>query len=136
MTCLHSMCLAVLRARTLKDDESGLLFPIQTPNDKRDMYPWHQFQLPRLRGIPPDIPVIEQLPGEWKWGPDLLPPIPRWHSELEWLKMLQPHARIPRAHWQVSFMELALDFEAFAGRPLQSKFVGTCPSRKKVGCCD
>ena len=66
----------------------------------------------------------------------------RWHSELEWLKMPPAHARIPRAHWQVSFMELTLDFEAFAGRPLppalQPKFIGggACPSTRKVGCCD
>ena len=125
MTCLHGMFLAVLCARTVKDDEAGLLFLIQTRSDKRDTYPWHQFQLPQPRGIPPDIPVIGQLPREWKWGPDLLPLVLRWHSELEWLGM---HARIPRAHWQVSFMQLALDFEAFAGRPLppalQSKFAG------------
>ena len=51
--------------------------------------------------------------------------------------MPQPHARIPRAHGQVSFMELALDFEAFAGRPLppapQSKFVGGDMSLQEKG---
>ena len=61
----------------------------------------------------------------------------RWHTELEWLKMPPAHERIPRAHWQVSFMELALDFEAFAGRPLppapQSKFVGRDMSLQEKG---
>ena len=51
--------------------------------------------------------------------------------------MPQPHGRIPRAHWQVSFMELALDSEAFAGRPLppapQSKFVGGDMSLQEKG---
>ena len=64
----------------------------------------------------------------------------RWHSKLTWLKLPQMHARTPRAHWQVFVMHLALDFEAFAGRPLppapQSKFAGgICPSRKRAGCC-
>ena len=42
VTNLHNMFLAVLRARKLKDDESGLLFPVLAPNKKRDTYPWHQ----------------------------------------------------------------------------------------------
>ena len=71
------------------------------------------------RGIPLEILVIGQLPREWKCGPNLLPMVLWWDAELEWLKMPPAHERIPRAHWQVSFMELALDFEAFAGRPLQ-----------------
>ena len=61
----------------------------------------------------------------------------RWHAELEWLKIPPAHERIPRAHWQVSFMELALDFEAFAGRPLppapQSKYLGGDLSLQEKG---
>ena len=42
--------------------------------------------------------------------------------------MLPTERRRPQAHWQVSYMELALDFEAYAGRQLppapQSRFVG------------
>ena len=143
MTNLHGMFLAVLRAKKLKDDESGLLFPVPAWHEIRDTYPWHQLQLSRPRGIPPEIPVIGQLPREWKWGPDLLPMVLRWHAELQWLKMPPAHERILRVHWQVLFMELALDFEAFAGRPPppapQSKFVGGgggCPSKRKAGFCD
>ena len=48
--------------------------------------------------------------------------------ELQWLKMPPAERRRPQAHWQVSYMELALDFEAYAGRHLppapQSRFVG------------
>ena len=137
VTSLHGMFLAVVRARKLKEDESGLLFPAPARHEKRDTYPWHQLQLPRPRGIPPKIPVIGQLPKEWKWGPNLLPMVLRWHAELEWLKMPPALEHIPRAHWQVSFMELALDFEAFAGRPLppapQFKFVGGDMSLQEKG---
>ena len=128
VTSLYSMFLVVLRAKKLKDAESRLLFPVPAHNENRNIYPWHQLQLPRPRGMPPEIPVIGQLPREWKWGPDLLPMVLRWHAKLEWIKMPPAYEHIPRAHWQVSFMELALDFEAFGGRPLppapQSKFVG------------
>ena len=92
---------------------------------------------PRPHGIPPEIPVIGQLPKEWKWGPDLLPMVLWWHAELEWLKMPPAHDHIPRAHWQVSFMELALDFEAFTGRPLppapRSKYAGGDLSLQEKG---
>ena len=41
----------------------------------------------------------------------------------------------PRAHWQISVMELALDFEAHVGRPLplalQAKFVGEMALQEK-----
>ena len=53
--------------------------------------------------------------------------------------MLPAHERTPRAHWQVSFMVLALDFKAFTGRLLppapQSKFVrgGHVPPRERQG---
>ena len=42
VTSLHGMFLAVLRALKLKDDESGLLFPVSAQHEKRDTYPWHQ----------------------------------------------------------------------------------------------
>ena len=99
MTNPHAMFLAVVRARKLKDDESGLLFPVSAYHEKRDTYPWHQLHLPLPRRIPPEIPVIGQLPREWKWGPDLLPMVLRWYAELEWLKMPPAHECIPRAHW-------------------------------------
>ena len=99
VTSLHAMFLAVVRARKLKDDESRILFPVLAQHQKRDTYPWHQLQLPRLHRIPPYILVIGQLPQEWKWGPDLLPTVLRWHAELK---------------WQVSFVDVALDFVAFA----------------------
>ena len=72
--------------------------------------------------------------------PDLLPMVLRWHAELKWLKMPPAYEHIPRAHWQVLFMELAQDFEAFAGRSLlpapQSKYAGGDLSlQRKAVCC-
>ena len=72
--------------------------------------------------------VLGAMPREWRWGLDPLPMVIRWTAELQWLKMPPPECRRPQAHWQVSYMELALDFEAYAGRQLppapQSRFVG------------
>ena len=137
VTNLHGMSLAVVRARKRKEDESGLLFPVSALHEKRDTYPWHQLQLPRPHRIPPEILVIGQRPREWKWGPNLLPMVLRWHVALEWLKMPPAHKCVPRAHWQVSFMELALDFEAFAGQLLppapRSKYVGGDVSLQEKG---
>ena len=51
-----------------------------------------------------------------------------WMSELQWLDRPPPAEKQPRAHWQVSFMEIVLDFKAYTGYPLSpvllSKFVG------------
>ena len=72
--------------------------------------------------------MLRPLPREWRWGPDLLPVVLSWLSELQWLDVPLAEETHPRAHWQVSFMELAIDFEAYAGRQLppapQSQFQG------------
>ena len=72
--------------------------------------------------------MLGPLPREWRWGPDLLPMVLNWLSELQWLDLPPAEERQPRAHWQVSFMELAINFEAYAGRQLppapQSRFQG------------
>ena len=72
--------------------------------------------------------MLGPLPREWRWGLDLLPVVLRRLSELQWLALPPAEERHPRAHWQVSFMELAIDFEAYAGRQLppapQSRFQG------------
>ena len=66
------------------------------------------------------------LPRDWKWGKDFLPALLKWLHELQWLTT---DDTLPQGHRQVSFMELALDFESHAGRPLpptpHSTFVGT-----------
>ena len=62
---------------------------------------------------------------DWKWGNDFLPAMVAWLQNLEWLLADDP---LLQRHGHVSFMELALDFEMHAGRPLppipQSTFPG------------
>ena len=139
MTNLHGMFLAVVRARKLKDDELGLPFPVSAQHEKRDTYPWHHFQLPRPRGIPPEITVTGQLPREWKWGPDLLPMVLRWHAESEWLKM-PPNMNVSRGHtsrchswsWPLT---LRHSHGGRCRRPRsRNASGGTRPSRRKAGC--
>ena len=74
------------------------------------------------------------MPRDWKWGPDFQPAILLWLSELQWL----PHDdNLPEAHRQVSFLELALDFESYTGRPLppttQTQFAGGEMSLQEKG---
>ena len=125
---LHEMFLGVLRDCKGADDEAGSLFPTSHRKEPRNTYPWHLLQLPQPQGVPTPPPVLGAMPREWRWGPDLLPMVIRWTTELQWLTMPPTERRRPQAHWQVSYMELALDFEAYAGRQLppapQSRFVG------------
>ena len=115
---LHEMFLGVLRDRKGADNEAGCLFPTSHRKEPRNTYPWHLLQLPQPQGVPTVPPVLGAMPREWRWGPDLLPMVIRWTTELQWLKMPPAERRRPQAHWQVSYMELALDFEAYAGRQL------------------
>ena len=75
-----------------------------------------------------------QLPRDWKWGPDFQPAVLRWLSELQWLPR---DDSLPEAHRQVSFLELALDFESYTGRPLpptpQTRFKGGEMSLQEKG---
>ena len=71
---------------------------------------------------------------DWKRGNDFLPAMVTSLQDLEWLPA---DDTLPQGHGQVSFMELALDFETHAGRPLpptpQSKFTGTELSLQEKG---
>ena len=40
-----NLFLAVLQAGKLREDESGLLFPIMSKSNKRDTYPWYELVL-------------------------------------------------------------------------------------------
>ena len=55
------------------------------------------------------------LSRDWKWGTDFLPAMVAWLQDLEWVPA---DDTLPRGHGHVSFMELTLDFETHAGRPL------------------
>ena len=80
------------------------------------------------------LPEMGQLPRDWKWGPDFQLAILRWLSELQWLPR---DDNLPEAHQQVSFLELALDFESYTGRPLpptlQTRFAGGEMSLQEKG---
>ena len=80
------------------------------------------------------LPAMGQLPRDWKWGPDFQPAVLRWLSELQWLP---GDDSLPEAHRQVSFLELALDFESYTGRPLpptpQTRFKGGEMSLQEKG---
>ena len=131
---LHRMFLAVLRARMQPEEEACLLFPVEQCKAPQESYPWHQLQPPFPRPCPKDLPKLGQLPRDWKWGADFLPALLRWLSELQWLPR---DDSLPETHRQVSFLELALDFESHAGRPLpptpQTRFVGGEMSLQEKG---
>ena len=131
---LHCMFLAVLRARKQRDEEESLLFPVEQRKAPQEQYPWHQLQSPFPRPTKTCLPAMGQLPRDWKWGPDFQPAVLRWLSELQWLPR---DDSLPEAHRQVSFLELALDFESYTGRPLpptpQTRFKGGEMSLQEKG---
>ena len=97
---------------------------------QNDCYPWHQLQLPRQRQQPTEVPELGVLPRDWRWGNNFLPAILHWLRELHWLPTDDD---APVGHRQVSFMELALDFESYAGRPLPHTPPRTTTARKGPG---
>ena len=130
----HGMLLAVLRTRMKKEEEAGVLFPVEKRCIQHDCYPWHQLQLPRPRQRPTEVPELGVLPRGWRWGHDFLPAILHLLRELHWLPTDDDAAV---GHGQVPFMELTLDFESHAGRPLppnpQPRFTGSEPSLQENG---
>ena len=131
---LHCMFLAVMRARKQRDEEESLLFPAEQRNTPQEQYPWHQLNPFFPRPTKTGLPAVGQLPRDWKWGPDFQPAVLRWLSELQWLPR---DDSLPEAHRQVSFLELALDFESYTGRPLpptpQTRFKGGEMSLQEKG---
>ena len=131
---LHCMFLAVMRARKQRDEEESLLFPVEQRKAPQEQYPWHQLQSPFPQPTKTCLPAMGQLPRDWKWGPDFQPAVLRWLSELQWLPR---EDSLPEAHRQVSFPELALDFESYTGRPLpptpQTRFKGGETSLQEKG---
>ena len=80
------------------------------------------------------LPAVGALSRDWKWGNDFLPAMVDRLQDLEWLPA---DDTLPQGHGHVSFMELALDFEAHAGRALpptpQSRFAGAELSLQEKG---
>ena len=112
----------------------NLLFPVQPRRAQLEEYPWHQLWAPARK--------LSERPCR-KWGryPETgngvktsCQPCSNGCKELQWLTT---DDTLPQGHKRVSFMDLALDFESHAGRPLppspQSRFVGTEMSPQEKG---
>ena len=126
---LYGMFLAVLAARKTAldaaqqrgDHRSTVFGPARgRAPDARAAYPWHQLgagPLPRPPARPP-LDAPEGLPPHWPWEATFLHALLRWAGALLWL---------PR-QGQVTYVELALDFEEHAGRALPA-----APGHKLAG---
>ena len=130
----HGMFVVVLQTRMRKEEEAGLLFPIGKRRVQHDCYSLHQLQLPCQRPQLTEVPMMGALPRDWRWGNDFLPAMLCWLRELQWLQLYDD---LVVGHMQVWFMELAVDFESHAGRPLpptpQSQFTGPEMSLQEKG---
>ena len=111
---LYGMYLAVLAARMAASagDQPGhgdSLFPEQLRPRPRNPYPWDAFVGP----IPGDAvrhqPRLQPgVPADWRWPQDFIHDLVRWTRALAW-------APGPA---EVSWAEVALDYEAFVGQVL------------------
>ena len=111
---LYGMYLAVLAARMAasKGDQPGhgdSLFPEQPRPRPRDPYPWDAFVGPLPADAVRHQPRLQLgVPADWRWPQDFIHDLIRWARALAW--MPEPA--------EVSWAELALDYEAFVGRAL------------------
>ena len=102
----HSMVLQILRARAHREDVQ--LF--DQPKTKQGRgYPFWQFIGPLPRPEHREkLRIRQPTAQEWRWDSDFRDDLLRWVNELVWIP----------GKGQVSFMELAMDFECFAARTL------------------
>ena len=126
---LYGMFLAVLAARKTAldaaqqrgDHRSTVFGPARgRAPDARAAYPWHQLgagPLPMPPARPP-LDAPEGLPPHWPWEATFLHALLRWAGALLWLP----------GQGQVTYVELALDFEEHAGRALPA-----APGHKLAG---
>ena len=107
--CLHRMFLAVLGAHKTRENELWLLLPVATKREPQDTYPWYR-SLCSCPSIQRRNPRWDTYPG-MEMGPALLPAVMKWLAALQWPDLPPLGERRLSARWQISFMELALDFE-------------------------
>ena len=95
----HSMVLQILRARAHREDVQ--LF--DQPKTKQGRgYPFWQFIGPLRRPEHREkLRIRQPTAQEWRWDSDFRDDLLRWVNELVWIP----------GKGQVSFMELAMDFE-------------------------
>ena len=111
---LYAMYLAVLAARMAasRGDHAGhgdSLFPDQPRPRPRDPYPWDDFVGPLLGNTACNQPRLRPgAPLGWRWPQDFVQDLLRWARALAWMP----------GPAEVSWAELALDYEAFVGQAL------------------
>ena len=105
---LHLFMCDILEIRKLRDEHSGNppLFASRPPSRG---YPMRELVGPLPRPEPLPIAVRNMAPSEWGWERAFLVDLLLWLAQLQWM---------PPGAGQVTFIELALDFEATAGRAL------------------
>ena len=110
----YGMYLAVLAARMAasQGDQPGhgdSLFPDQPRPWPRNPYPWDDFVGPLPRDAVHHQPRLRPgTPPDWRWPQDFIHDLVRWARTLAWMP----------GPAEVSWAELALDYEAFVGRAL------------------
>ena len=111
---LYGMYLAVLAARIAAgqgnpEGPGGALFPEAPRPRPRHSFPWSDLVGPLPREVQRERPQPRPgVPQGWRWPQDFLQDVLRWARALSW----------PPGPGEVSWVELALDYEAFVGRAL------------------
>ena len=128
MNTLHTMFVAVLQARKVRDAQAPAVFPGTARSQQLRQYPYQQLVGPLPYSGEKDTLLLRTpKKHEWPWEMPLLADLLRWLRALTWTQ--EPGS--------VTFLELALDFEEFAERTLphapQAKFKGTTLSLQERG---
>ena len=111
---LYGMYLAVFAARMAasQGDQPGhrdSLFPERPRLRLRNPYPWDDFVGPLPGGAVRHQPRLRPgVPPDWRWPQDFIHDLVRWARALAWMP----------GPAEVSWAELALDYEAFVRRAL------------------
>ena len=104
---VHTMFRAVAYMRMQEEGRSQKLFDV--PQVPQGSYPYRDLSGPLPRRSPvPELRVGPIQPKHWRWDPAFKECLVAWLRDLQW----QEH------DGSVSFLELALDFEAHSGRAL------------------
>ena len=128
LNTLHTMFVAVLQARKVRDAQAPAVFPGTARSQQLRQYPYQQLVGPLPYSGEKDTLLLRTpKKHEWPWEMPFLADLLRWLRALTWTQ--EPGS--------VTFLELALDFEEFAERTLphapQAKFKGTTLSLQERG---
>ena len=112
-----SVLMARMRAEQATSDKGhvGLLFPDMPRPGRGRTYMWQELVGPLPRpGRRPQLRLAPGLPRRWKWDQQLATDLVSWASMLRWRE------------GEVSYAELAMDFEATSGRALPARPERAC----------